>query len=88
MNYARTTLTLDEDILKEAKKLAAEEKKPLKGVIEAALRNYLEQKVRTRRLTLADFPAYNLGRVKEKLIKRSSLYNDYLDRKFPPLPKK
>ncbi|KKR28462.1 hypothetical protein A3A54_00515 [Candidatus Curtissbacteria bacterium RIFCSPLOWO2_01_FULL_39_62] len=88
MNYARTTLTLDPDILKEAKKLAADEKKPLKGVIEAALKNYLEQKVKTKKLTLADFPAFNLGRVNEKLINRENLYGDYLDRKFPPISKK
>ena len=88
MDYARTTLTLNEEILKEAKKLAAEEKKPLKGIVEDALKNYLEQKVKTRRLTLADFPVYNLGRIKTRLIKRSRIYSDYLDRKFPPFTRK
>lgn len=88
MTYARTTLTLNENILKEAKKLAAEEKKSLKGVIEAALEDYLEQKVKVRKLTLAAFPAFNLGRVREKLIRRGSLYGNYLDGKFPSLSKK
>lgn len=82
MTYTRTTITLDPNILREAKKLAADEKKPLKGIVEAALKNYLEQKVKTRRLTLSDFPVFNMGRVNEKLIKRSSLYNDYLDSKL------
>ncbi len=88
MNYARTTLTLDPEILKEAKKLAADEKRPLKGIIEAALKNYLEQKVKTRKLTLADFPAFNLGHVNEKLIKRENLYGDWQNRKFSPISKK
>lgn len=74
MTYARTTLTLDPNILKEAKKMAADEKKTFKGIVEAALKSYLEQKVKVRRLTLSDFPIYNMGRVKEKLIKRSNLY--------------
>lgn len=74
MSYARTTLTLDENILKEAKKVAADEKKPLKGVVEAALKTYLEQKAKVRKLTLSDFPAYNMGRINEKLVKRINLY--------------
>lgn len=74
MTYIRTTLTLDPNILREAKKLAADEKKPLKGIVEAALNNYLELKVKTRRLTLSDFPVYNMGRINERLIKRSNLY--------------
>lgn len=83
MIYARTTLTLDENILKEAKKLAAEEKKPLKRIVEAALKAYVERKSNTRKLTLVDFPIFNLGRVNEKLTKRGNLYSDYLDNKSP-----
>lgn len=76
MTYTRTTLTLDPNLLRDAKKLAADEKKPLKGIVEAALKTYLEQKVKIKRLTLSDFPVFNMGSVNKRLIKRSSLYQE------------
>ncbi|MBI2040181.1 hypothetical protein HYT18_03840 [Candidatus Microgenomates bacterium] len=83
MNYARTTLTLDENILREAKKLAADQRKPLKRIVEAALKTYIEQKGNTKKLTLTDFPVFNLGQINEKLTGRRNLYSDYLNSKFP-----
>lgn len=57
----RTTIRLDEDIFKEARKKAIEERKPFADIVNSALREYLkaEQKKLVRKKV--EFGAYHIG---------------------------
>lgn len=81
----KTTLKLDETLVKEAKRKALEEDKTLQEVVDLALRKFLNKKIPTRKVGIDELTAYPL-KVKGTL-RREDLYKDYLDIKFPARPK-
>ena len=81
----KTTVRLDETIVKEAKRKALEEDKTFQEVVDEALRNLLGKKVGTRKVSIDELTAHPL-KVKG-IIRRGDLYKDYLDIKFPARPR-
>lgn len=81
MNWARTTLKIDENTLKQAKRKALEEDKTLQEIINEALKSYLKSPFTARKVTIQELTAYPI-KIKGD-ITRASIYEDYLDRKFP-----
>lgn len=75
----KTTLRLDETLIKEAKRKALEEDKTLQEVVGEALRNFLGKKVKTRTIGIEELTSRPL-KIKGSL-KRAGIYNDYLDKK-------
>lgn len=70
----RTTITLDEDTFKEAKKYAVDKRSAFGTLVNQALKNYLQER---RRLITHKFELkiYRMGRVKSTL-SRSEIYAD------------
>jgi len=77
----KTTVRLDETIVKEAKRKALDEDKTFQEVVDLALREFLNKKISTRKVSIDELTAYPLE-VKGNL-KREDLYKDYLEIKFP-----
>lgn len=77
----KTTLRLDETLIKEAKRKALEQDKTLREVVDEALRGLLKKKVKVRKVSIEELTSYPL-KVKGSL-KRTIIYRDYLDRKYP-----
>lgn len=85
MSLARTTLKIEEDVLKAAKRKALEEDKTLQEIVNEAVRGYLGVKTVSRKVTIEELTAYPI-KVKGA-IKRAEIYGQYLDRKFPKVNK-
>lgn len=70
----RTTITLDEDIFKEAKKYAIDKRSAFGDLVSLALNNYLhgQKKLPTQRF---DLKIYRMGKVKGNL-NRSEIYEN------------
>lgn len=77
MQTVRTTIELDKELLKRAKRKALEEDKNLKQVISEALKKQLEPETTYERKARAKkypFKAYNMGKVKGNL-SREEIYD-------------
>ncbi len=68
----RTTITLDEDIFKEAKKYAIDKRSAFGDLVSQALKNYLHGKVSSTKHKF-DLKIYRMGKIKGRLA-RSELY--------------
>ncbi|MBI2070838.1 MAG: type II toxin-antitoxin system VapB family antitoxin [Elusimicrobia bacterium] len=80
----KTTLMLDDSLFKQAKRLALEQDKPLRAVVEEALRQYLYKPSHAPAQgdSLMDrFPPFNAS-LKGGL-DRGSIYEEYLEHKVP-----
>lgn len=68
----RTTITLDEDTFKEAKKYAIDQRSAFGNLVNQALKNYLQgrKKITTHKF---DLKIYRMGKVKGRLA-RSEIY--------------
>jgi len=76
----KTTLRLDETLVKEAKRKALEEDKTLQEVIDEALRGLLYKKVTRRNVSVEELTHHALKTTGS--IKRADIYKGYLDKKF------
>jgi len=76
MAEKRTTITIEENLLKEAKKAALEEGKTLKEVISEALEKELLKPVEKKLTKPKKFPfkAYHMGKIKGTL-SREEIYD-------------
>ena len=70
----RTTITIEENLLKEAKRIALEEDKTLKELVGEALKEKLDVKDCSRKPNFR-FKAYNMGEIKLPLT-REQIYED------------
>lgn len=77
MQTVRTTIELDKDLLKKAKRMALEEEKTLKDVINEAVRKQLESETPLKSKTKAKkypFKTYHMGKMKGTL-RRVEIYD-------------
>jgi len=70
----RTTITLDDDTFKEAKKYAIDKRSAFGNLVNLALKDYLQGKKRAVKHTF-EFKIYNMGKIEGNL-SRSELYED------------
>ena len=70
----RTTVRLDEDLFKEARKKAIDQRVAFADIVNKALKDYLKEpkKAKTAKFELK---VYNMGKVKGK-ISRADIYED------------
>ena len=76
----RTTLMLDEDVYRAVKRKAVDRGRPMRALIEEALRAYLGLGVKPKRGHVPKFGVY-----KAKVIgslRREDIYKDYVRKKF------
>lgn len=74
----RTTLVLDESILRELKKIAADEQKTLSAVTYQVIRSGLAKRSQPKKTPARKLPAFSMGRPKVDVADRDRLY-DVLD---------
>jgi len=77
--HMRTTLIIDDDLFRELKKRAAEERRTLSEVTQAALRRGLAAPKPRRRPTRVKLLSFSMGKPAVDLADRNELY-DILDR--------
>ena len=79
---SKTTLRLNETLIKEAKRKALEEDKSLQEVVDEALRTFLNKKVSNRKVNIEELTTYPI-KVRGD-INRAAIYKDYLNVKSAP----
>ena len=77
--HMRTTLIIDDQLFRELKKRAAEEKRSLSEVTQEALRLGLAKRQRTRQVKRIKLRAYSMGKPLVDVADRNRLY-EILDR--------
>jgi predicted transcriptional regulator len=77
--HMRTTIVIDDELFRELKRRAAEERRTLSEVTQEALRRGLLRRPATRRPTRAKLPAFAMGKPAVDLADRNQLL-DTLDR--------
>lgn len=70
----RTTVALDDDIFKEARKYAIDKRSAFGDLVNLALKDYLQGRRKSVKHTF-EFKIYNMGKV-EGHLSRSELYED------------
>lgn len=74
LNHMRTTLVIEDQIMKRLKALAAERGRTLSSLVEAFLRQGLEREQAKTREPLEPIPTFDVGRIKANVADRDELY--------------